>query len=200
MKRRPLTHAAVFADAASAARYAREQQRVFRWMHPALLELLKSSGFAGGRILDAGCGPGFHAVGLARAFPGSSVLGVDLSVPLLETARSHLAASGIPAGVTFERGDVLQLPYSDCSFDAVVSVFMFHLMDDPAAMCNEMARMLRPDGHVVIIDLRRNFFLSLFEREMRSAYLLEEALQIIKATNLRVAATRQTPIWWGACG
>jgi ubiquinone/menaquinone biosynthesis C-methylase UbiE len=197
MSRRPLTHERVFTEAGFASRYAREQQRVFRWMHPPIVEALRKNGFTRGRILDAGCGPGYHSVGLKLAFPGADVVGVDLSEPLLETARRHLAGSGISEGVAFQSADVLHLPFGEDSFDAVICIFMFHLVEDPVQLCNEVERVLKPEGQLVLIDLRRNRILSLFEKEMRSCFTLSEARKIIGQSNLRATKSKQIPIWWG---
>ncbi len=197
MTRQALTHEPVFADPALAGRYAREQQRVFKWMHPPIIEGLKKNGFSRGRILDAGCGPGYHAVGLRRAFPEAEVLGVDLSEPLLETARKHQAEAGVTEGVSFQPADVLNLPFGENTFDAVISIFMFHLVDDPVRLCNEMERVLKPEGQLVMIDLRRNWLFSLAEKEMRSCYTLAEAQEIIHRSHLRAVRPKQTPIWWG---
>jgi ubiquinone/menaquinone biosynthesis C-methylase UbiE len=196
VKQQALSHDPVFTDRGSSERYAQEQEKVFKWMHPPIIKALEVKGFRGGRILDAGCGPGYHTVGLKRAFPESTVVGIDLSEHLLEIARKHLADSGLTEGVTFQSADVLDIPFEADSFDAVVCIFMFHLMNEPTRLCNEIERVLKPEGHLVIIDLRRNWLLSFFEGEMRSSFTLPEALQIIKPSNLRAVTTKQMPVWW----
>jgi ubiquinone/menaquinone biosynthesis C-methylase UbiE len=198
LKRKPLFHDAVFSDAGFAGRYAREQRRVFKFMHPPILEALRAHGFRGGRILDAGCGPGYHAVGLKKAFPDADVTGIDLSDPLLSMAQDHLLDSGIAAGVSFQKGDVMNIPFPAAAFDAAICVFMFHLVPDPVLLGNELERVLTPGGQVVLIDLRRSWLLSLVEKEMRSSYTLAEALEVIKRSRLRISSTKQTPIWWAA--
>jgi hypothetical protein len=57
---------------------------------------------------------------------------------------------------------------------------------------------LKPGGHVVLVDLRRRAQLSFLEKEMRSAYTLPEAQEIIKVSTLRSLSPKQTVIWWGA--
>jgi len=200
MKQKPIDHDPVFNDPVFAERYAKEQRKVFRWMHPPIVKGLKANGFKGGRILDDGCGPGYHTVGMKVAFPESEVVGIDLSEPLLDMAQKHLSESRIVEGVNFQSADVLNLPFEDNSFDAVINTFMFHLVDDPVKMCNEIERVLIPDGQLVMIDLRRNWLLSFFEREMRMAHSLPEALEIIKTTRLRPVKPKKTPIWWGVMG
>ena len=197
MKKQSVNIDPVFHDPEFAARYAKEQQKVFKWMNPPIIKGLQDSGFKGGRILDDGCGPGYHAVSLVESFPGSEVIGIDLSEPLLETARNHAAEKGIKEGFSFQAEDVLNLPFENNSFDAVINTFMLHLVDDPVKMCNEMERVLKPDGHLVMIDLRRNWLLSFLEKEMRAAYTPKEALEVIGRSNLRKGKLKTTPIWWG---
>ena len=91
----------------------------------------------------------------------------------------------------------MNLPFENNSFDAVINTFMLHLVDDPVKMCNEMERVLKPDGHLVMIDLRRNWLLSFLEKEMRAAYTPKEALEVIGRSNLRKGKLKTTPIWWG---
>ena len=190
----------MFNDPEFAARYAREQQKVFKWMNPPIIKGLQEHGFKGGRILDDGCGPGYHAVSLVQVFLGSEVIGIDLSEPLLEIARKHAAENGIKEGISFKPADVLNLPFEDNSFDAVINTFMLHLVDDPLKMCNEIERVLKPDGQLVMIDLRRKWLLSMFEKEMRAAYTPKEALQVIGESNLRRIDLKKNMIWWGVFG
>jgi SAM-dependent methyltransferase len=70
---------------------------------------------AGDRVLDVGCGPGRHALALARR--GIAVVGVDLSEDFVTLARDAAAAEGLAA--RFEVGDVRDLAY-DGEFDAVI--------------------------------------------------------------------------------
>jgi SAM-dependent methyltransferase len=69
----------------------------------------------GTRVLDVGCGPGRHALALARR--GISVHGVDLSPDFIDLARASAAAEDLPA--TFEVQDVRELAF-DSEFDAVI--------------------------------------------------------------------------------
>lgn len=68
----------------------------------------------GARLLDAGCGAGRHARALARR--GARVVGLDLSAELLAEARRD-------DGVGYVLGDVRRLPFGDCAFRHVVSLF-----------------------------------------------------------------------------
>ncbi len=86
MKRAPLTHEAVFDNPAYAEAYASHHQKMAVGFGNKLTERLQSRGFRKGRILDAGCGFGGTNLVLARNFADSEVIGIDLSMPLLQMA------------------------------------------------------------------------------------------------------------------
>lgn len=103
---------------------------------------------AGDRVLDAGCGPGRHAIALARR--GIEVVGVDVSPEFLATARR--AAAGLPA--EFFECDVRALAF-DREFDAVVCLCQggFGLLggrDDERDVIERFARALRPGGRLAL--------------------------------------------------
>lgn len=200
MQRQPYDHERVFTDPHMITRYAKEQQRVFRFMHPPVVDGLRRNGFTKGRIIDVGCGPGYHAAGLRTAFPESTVIGIDLSEPLLDVARRHAAQAGIDAGLHFEKGDVLEMPYEDGAFDAAICLFMFHIVEHPIRMCDEIERVVKPGGQVVLIDLRRSRLLALVEREMLSCYTPAEAVASVASSTLRPLTLRTNPIWWVLIG
>lgn len=94
----------------------------------------------GKRVLDAACGVGYGTAELARV--AREVIGVDVSEEAIAYARQRYAGPNI----TFELGDVTQLPHPDGSFDLVCSFeTLEHVHDAPAAI-QEAARVLRTDG------------------------------------------------------
>ena len=100
---------------------------------------------AGARVLDVGCGPGRHALALARR--GIDVVGVDLSEDFIALARDAAAADGLPAH--FDVGDVRELAY-DAEFDAVICLCQGGLGllgggDEPQAF-GRIAAAVRPGG------------------------------------------------------
>lgn len=101
----------------------------------------------GGRVLDVGCGPGVITAGLATAVgPEGVAVGLDLSAAMLTTAA---ASSGSNLG--FLRGNAMQLPFPDGTFDAVCATAMIMLVPDPAAAMREMARVLAPGGWLAVV-------------------------------------------------
>jgi len=105
---------------------------------PVLEEFARRHHLAGVDLLDVGCGPGRAAAALAERY-GAVVTGVDASAEMLAAAR-ELAPS-----ITFIQGFAEDLPFADRSFDFVVSNFVVHLLERPAAFL-EVRRVLRPGG------------------------------------------------------
>ena len=108
----------------------------------------------GARALDVATGTGDLALELARRVaPGGSVVGADFSPGMLERARAK--AAGAPEGValTFEEANALALPYDDGSFDAATVGFGARNFSDLDRGLAEMARVVRPGGRVVVLEL-----------------------------------------------
>lgn len=101
----------------------------------------------GDRVLDACCGTGDLA--LADAAAGGRVTGLDFSEQMLERARRKSSV------VEWVRGDLLELPFPDESFDAATVGFgVRNLADLPRAL-RELRRVLVPDGRVAILEITR---------------------------------------------
>jgi ubiquinone/menaquinone biosynthesis C-methylase UbiE len=109
-----------------------------------------------GAAMDLGCGPGYLAVDLAAQAPGLWLTGIDLSPAMLSLAQAHTQLAGMEVRVGFRQADVQRIPVPDRSFDLVVSSFSLHHWDDPVAVLDEVARILRPGGSFLIRDLRRD--------------------------------------------
>jgi ubiquinone/menaquinone biosynthesis C-methylase UbiE len=114
----------------------------------ALLDLLPGTGL--GRLLDIGTGTGRLLELLAPRV--ASGLGVDASRAMLALARSRLARAGL-GHCAVRLADMYRLPLPDGGFDLVVMQMLLHHADDPAGALAEAARVLRPGGRLVVIDL-----------------------------------------------
>jgi demethylmenaquinone methyltransferase / 2-methoxy-6-polyprenyl-1,4-benzoquinol methylase len=108
----------------------------------------------GSDALDICCGTGDLALALRRRIgPDGRVVGSDFSEPMLELARRKSGEEGLP--VEFGWADALELPYGDESFDAVTIGFGARNLADLDRGLAEMARVLRPGGRVVILEITR---------------------------------------------
>jgi 2-polyprenyl-3-methyl-5-hydroxy-6-metoxy-1,4-benzoquinol methylase len=122
--------------------------------------LIAGTGFAGGegRVLDFGCGPGQIPIMLAKRWPLMRVLGVDAGPNMVEQARRDTATAGVSVEYEVVRlgpqGDS-RLPYADEEFDIVLCNSVLHHLDDPLGTLDELARVAKPKGVVLIRDLLR---------------------------------------------
>lgn len=103
------------------------------------------------RGLDVGCGTGRLLAFLHEAWPGMKWTGLDLSPPYLAEARRTI---GRTARVKLVEGAAEKLPFEESSLDVVVSSFLLHELpaDVRRAALLEMARVVKPDGLVVVVD------------------------------------------------
>ena len=99
----------------------------------------------GDRVLDACCGTGDLAVAAHAA--GGEVTGLDFSEKMLERARRKSSA------IEWMRGDVLELPFEDASFDAATVGFGVRNVADLERGLGELARVLRPGGRLGVLEI-----------------------------------------------
>lgn len=103
----------------------------------------------GRRVLDVGCGAGETTLSLAQT--GAAAVGVDISRPLLEIARSRSEGR---ADVTFLEGDAQTHPFPPGRFDAVFSRFGVMFFADPAAAFANIRRALKAGGRLAFVCWR----------------------------------------------
>jgi ubiquinone/menaquinone biosynthesis C-methylase UbiE len=101
---------------------------------------------SGRRVLDVGCGDGTLAIELARR--GAIVTGIDLSSAMIEAAKA--SARQQAADVEFAVAPAERMPFSAEHFDIVAAVTILCFVKDAAPAFEEIARVLRPGGRLVI--------------------------------------------------
>ncbi len=115
--------------------------------------VLASVGEHPGHLLDVGAGTGRLLELLAPRV--ERALGVDASRAMLALARSRLSKPEL-AHCSVRQADMYRLPLPDDAFDTVVLQMVLHYAEDPAAAVAEAARVLRPGGRLVVVDLLRH--------------------------------------------
>jgi len=116
------------------------------------LELIVRSADAGPEdtVLDVGCGPGLLACAFARVVRHAT--GIDLTPAMLEQARNAAHDQRL-TNVSWQQGDVTQLPYPNAHFSIVSSRFVFHHLEQPLVVLKEMVRVCKPGGRIVVADM-----------------------------------------------
>jgi 2-polyprenyl-3-methyl-5-hydroxy-6-metoxy-1,4-benzoquinol methylase len=111
-----------------------------------------------GLALDVGCGPGQIPIMMAARWPGLRITGLDAAPAMIEQARKDAARAGVAISFQVLRlgphGEA-RLPFDNASFDLVTSNSVLHHVADPVAFFDEIARVAKPDGAVLVRDLRR---------------------------------------------
>jgi len=107
----------------------------------------------GSRGLDVGCGIGLQVMLLAEAVgPAGHVTGIDLSPEFLDCARDIAEKAGISEQVSFQEGNMNNLPFDDATFDWVWSANCAgYAPEEPLPLLKELTRVVKPGGSVIII-------------------------------------------------
>jgi len=116
--------------------------------HAAMLSLLPPEW----TVADLGCGTGAVTVELARYV--KAVIGVDHSPAMLKAAQKRVSESQAEASrIDLRRGELEALPIDDNACDAAIMLMVLTYQADPQPVLREMARIVRPGGRAVIVDL-----------------------------------------------
>lgn len=123
------------------------RQRLYRYERPTLDVhglVARRVARCDGVLVDVGCGVGSTRCRLS-GHPGRLVVGIDISASMLSVARAALGGCALAAA------DIAALPLPDEVASAVVAVHVLYLLPRPAAAVAELARVLRPDGLLVVV-------------------------------------------------
>ena len=104
-------------------------------------------------LLDIATGTGDFAILAAQMLQPKRLVGADISEGMMDIGRQKVKALGLEQVVTFEKEDCLHLSYHSDTFDAVTAAFGIRNFADLDAGLREMYRVLKPGGHLSIIEL-----------------------------------------------
>lgn len=142
---------------------------------------------ATGHVLELAVGTGLNLPLYGGAV--RSVLGVDLSESMLARASEQIADHHLGVRIQVERGDAQALDVDDASMDTVVVTYALCTFPDPAAALTEAWRVLRPGGHLVLVDhgLARPAWAHLVQRALNPAALRWQGDDLLLEPRLLVA-------------
>jgi ubiquinone/menaquinone biosynthesis C-methylase UbiE len=123
----------------------REQQFSFITQKRIVVELLHREH---GRLLEVGCGPGIMLPDLLAM--GYEVDGIDVSAEMIRRAEQRMSSHPLGQRCKLGTGDVENLAYPDATFDAVLAMGVLEYLPSYDVALREMARVLKPGGHVVL--------------------------------------------------
>src|SRR5262245_26349452 len=102
-----------------------------------------------GRVLEVGVGTGLSLPAYARHL---EIVGIDLSPEMLEKARERVAVERLSHVTGLHEMDASDLKFQAASFDTVVAMYVMTVVPDPEKVMQELARVCRPGGEVLIIN------------------------------------------------
>ena len=163
-----------FADLAATWWDERGPCRPLHDLNPCRLDYLRARmELSGAAIADVGCGGGIFSEALARK--GARVTGIDATRELIDVAREHALESAIE--IDYRLGTSSELAASDAArFDAVVCMELIEHVPDPDALLKDCARMVKPNGLLVVSTLNRTpeaYALGIFIASSRNPRLRE---------------------------
>lgn len=150
--------------------HQQRQERVLKWIDE--LSLAEDA-----RILEIGCGAGFLALALAKR--GFHIYAMDSVDAMVEQTRQHAKEAGLADQISVEIGNISALAFQDNSFDLVLAIGVIPWIKSANAGIQEMARVLKPGGHVLFtadnrarlniwLDPLRNPLLSPLKRSIKT--------------------------------
>jgi ubiquinone/menaquinone biosynthesis C-methylase UbiE len=151
----------------------------------------------GGSVLEVAPGPGYFCIELARlnqAKTGKySITGLDISHTFVEIARKKAAEAGVRAD--FRQGNASSIPFADDAFDFLLCRAAFKNFGQPVRALQEMCRVLKPGGHGLIVDLRKDASMESINHEVNGMGLnaVNKAITklVFRTFLLRTAYTKQ---------
>ena len=105
------------------------------------------------QILDIATGTGDFALLLAERLKPQHITGADISEGMMAVGREKVKEAGLHDVISFQHEDCMALSFADGTFDAVTSAYGVRNFQDLDKGLREMQRVLRPGGHLLIVEL-----------------------------------------------
>ena len=163
---------------------------------------------ASGRFLELCSGTARVPIKIAQLNPACEVVAVDYSGNMVQLARRNAARATLTKRVQLIQGDAKKLPFKDNFFDLVTCNHAIHHLADPVQFFDEVARVVKHHGAILLIDLRRPprtlipaivsmfgfgsepLMRSLYRDSLRAAYTLPELSDLLSKSHLNGAMIR----------
>jgi len=152
-------------------------------------------------VLDLACGTGELERKLLNVHSDLKIVGVDISEKMLDVARLKLP------NLEFVKASAIALPFPDHKFDMVVTVSAFHYFDHPLDTLEEIRRILKPQGRLIIMDWCRDYwichaldlFLKIFDPAHKDCYSQKELHDLLTASGFDVMEEKKQKLgaFWG---
>jgi ubiquinone/menaquinone biosynthesis C-methylase UbiE len=107
------------------------------------------------KVLDIGTGTARIPILMCQQKPQYLITGVDLAQSMLIIGRRNVEAAGLNQRIRLERVDSKRMPYPDLEFDLLISNSLVHHLPNPLSFFEELKRLVRPGGSMLIRDLIR---------------------------------------------
>jgi ubiquinone/menaquinone biosynthesis C-methylase UbiE len=163
-----------------------------------------AAGITHGSALELGSGPGYLGLEWLKRTQDTTLTGVDISKDMIAVAEGNAADYGLAERVSYVHTTGASMPFEGDTFDAVFSSGSLHEWANPVDTLEEMWRVLKPNGHIFVSDLRRDMvlpaywfvWLSASPKEIRpgfvtsvnAAYTPQDLEELIASTDLRQCA------------
>jgi len=134
------------------------QKLMFEDSHKKFINEIKPTSSMKVLVLDMACGTGNFSFRLAKCSNQIEVKGIDYSSKMIDIANKKLAISNL-SNIEFKQGSVNNIPYANNLFDIVVCSNAFHHFQNQQKALNEMYRVLKINGKLLIIDGSKDVWL-----------------------------------------
>ena len=190
----------------------------FTEVNSAFAKLAVELGSQAGLVLDVGTGTCRIPILIAQMRPTWQIWAIDLSENMLSLGAQNVKKAGLQEQIKLERVDGKQMPYRDSMFDMVISNSIVHHLPDPLPFFQEVKRLLKPGGGILVRDLIRpadvatmdalvarisgeynQYQTQLFRDSLHAALTLDEVNQMVLDAGLSgVRVYQSSDIHWTA--